>query len=382
MKLIATCRKCAGAFAIVLNGLAPVIGQPLDVQFDGYVKDLATRGSSIVNGDAFFLNTLRSRNQFSVGIGSHLSTEVWLDTELLAGSFLNSADYRASRNAVFDEFADLDWTIESTDDYRISQSLFRLTATASLGKTRAVVGRQRIAWGTGFVWTPTDVLNPVSPVAIERDEKAGVDAAYVEYGLGPMSRLEAAIAPSRNAERTSVAGRLSSHLGEFDVSAMGGRIRDAWVFGGDYAGYLGNAGFRGEAALTSGMGRNFVRAVVNTDYNFPGDYYTFVELHYNGAGAANRADYDFSQVLTGQTLNLGRYYAAASVSKNISPLVSGNFYGILNANDGSGLAGPAILWSAKENLELSASAYVFFGASNTEYGSVGNVYFLIAQYFF
>jgi hypothetical protein len=107
-----------------------------------------------------------------------------------------------------------------------------------------------------------------------------------------------------------------------------------------------------------------------------------VELHYNGAGTTNRADYDFSQVLTGQTLNLGRYYAAASVSKNISPLVSGNFYGILNANDGSGLAGPAILWSAKENLELSASAYIFFGGSDSEYGRVGNVYFVVAQYFF
>lgn len=382
MKVIAICKRYAGTVAIVLNGVTAAIGQPLDVQFDGYLKDLATRGSSVLGNDTFFLNTFRSRNQLAAGIGQHFSTEVWLDTEVLAGSFLESEEFRAGQNLAFDEFADLDWTIKSSDDYQIRQSLFRLTASASYGTVRAVVGRQRIAWGTGFVWTPTDVLNPVSPVAIERDEKAGVDAAYVEYALGPMTRVEAAFAPSRDAERTSVAGRFSSHAGEFDVSAMGGRIRDAWIFGGDYAGYLGNAGFRGEAAFTSGMGRNFVRAVVNADYNFPGDYYTFVELHYNGSGATDPDEYDYSQLLNGQTLNLGKYYAAASVSKSFTPLVAGSFYGILNANDGSGLAGPAVIWSARENLELSASAYVFFGASDTEYGRAGNVYFVIAQYFF
>jgi hypothetical protein len=209
-----------------------------------------------------------------------------------------------------------------------------------------------------------------------------VDAAYVDYAVGPLTRVEAAFAPSRDAERTSVAGRVSSHTGEFDVAAMGGRIRDAWIVGGDFAGYLGNAGFRGEAAFTHTVDRDFVRAVLNADYNFPGDYYTFVELHYNGAGTGDKEEYDISQILSGQTLNLARYYAAASVSKTLSPLVAASFYGILNADDGSGLAGPALTWSAKENLELSASAYVFFGASDSEYGQAGNVYFVIVQYFF
>ena len=62
--------------------------------------------------------------------------------------------------------------------------------------------------------------------------------------------------------------------------------------------------------------------------------------------------------------------------------MASNFYGVLNADDGSGLAGPSLIWNAIENLELSASAYIFFGADDSEYGRVGNVYFLIAQYFF
>ena len=356
--------------------------QPLEVGVAGYVKDLAVGASSVIDGERLFLNTARSRLQFSVGFGDHVSGEAWLDTEILAGSYLDSEEYRTIRALAFDEFADLDWTITSGDDYEVRQNLFRLTASASLWKARAVVGRQRIAWGTGFVWTPTDVLNPVNPVAIERDEKAGIDAAYVEYALGPMTRIEAAFAPSRDSDRTSVAGRMSSHVGEYDVAVMGGRIRDAWIVGGDFAGYAGNAGVRGEAAFTYSADEDFLRAVLNADYNFPGDYYAFVELHYNGAGTRDRDEYDFAELLSGQTLNLAQFYAAASVSKSLSPLVAASFYGVLNADDGSGLAGPALIWDAKENLDVSASAYVFFGADDSEYGRVGNVYFVIVQYFF
>jgi len=370
--------------AVALNAslFVAAAAQPVEIGVAGYLKDLAAQASSDVDGDRFFLNTARSRLQGSAATGDYLSADIWLDTELLFGSYLETVQYEVSRELESDEFADLDWTMEDTGTYLLRQSVFRLTATATFKRTRVVVGRQRIAWGTGFVWTPTDVLNPVSPVAIERDEKAGVDAVYVDYAFGPQTRIETVFAPSRDSDRTSVAGRMSSHIGEYDVAVMGGRIRDTWIAGGDFAGYLGNAGVRSEAAFTHDADDDFVRAVLNADYNFPGDYYAFVELHYNGAGTRDRSEYDYSKLFSGQTLNLAQFYAAASISKSLSPLVGASFYGVLNADDGSGLAGPALIWNAKENLELSASAYVFFGADDSEYGRVGNVYFVIVQYFF
>ncbi len=355
------------------------VGQTLELDLTGYVKDLAALSTASLTGESFFVNTLRNRMQVTAGYGPHLSAEAWFDTEYLATLNVDADQFRSSATP---EFADLSWSISSGARHEVRQSLFRATLSATKGSVRAVVGRQRIAWGSGFVWTPTDVLNPVSPIALERDEKAGVDAAYVDYALGPMTRMEAVVAPSRNSDRTSAAARMSSHLGEYDMAAMGGRVRDTWIFGGDFAGYAGDAGVRGEAAYTHTENDDFLRAVVNADYNFPGDYYSFMELHYNGAGSSKKAEYDYTQLLDGQTLNLAQFYAAGSVAKNVSPLVAATFYGILNLNDGSGLAGPALLWNAREELEISASAYVFFGADDTEYGPFGNVYFLIVQYFF
>ncbi|MFX8565689.1 hypothetical protein ABTL91_18930, partial [Acinetobacter baumannii] len=51
-------------------------------------------------------------------------------------------------------------------------------------------GRQRIAWGTGKIWNPTDVVNPYQPTSIERDERRGVDALYAREGLGALGQAE------------------------------------------------------------------------------------------------------------------------------------------------------------------------------------------------
>ena len=44
---------------------------------------------------------------------------------------------------------------------------------------------------------PLDLLNPFSPLALEREERLGVDAVLVEHKFGPVSRLAAVYAPSR-----------------------------------------------------------------------------------------------------------------------------------------------------------------------------------------
>ena len=129
-------------------------------------------------------------------------------------------------------------------------------------------------------------------------------------------------------------------------------------------------------------GRSYLRATLNADYNFPGGYYVFVELHHNGVGARDKAKYDPGALLEGVIFNLAREYAAASVMKNVTPLVSLSLYALQNLNDGSGLAGPALVWSAAENLEVSLSAYVFYGAGDTEFGAFENVYFGSVQFFF
>jgi hypothetical protein len=352
-------------------------------EFAGYAKNLAIRSTSILTNEAYLLNTGRLRTEGGISAGNFLRAEIWLDHEVLAGDFFTTPDYQLSQAIEAPTYLDLTWTIDEGEKHQVRQSLFRAFTSVYAGAATITAGRQRIAWGTGFAWNPTDLFNPFNPAAIELDEKAGVDAVHVAIPTGGLSRLEAAFAPGRKSLKSSYAAKYSTHTGQYDMSIMAGSFREKGVFGGDFAGYIGDAGFRGELAYTFDHdASDYLRAIVNMDYNFPNDLYAMIEVYYNGQGASDKEDYDLQNLLTGESFNLAKLYTAISATKMLAPLLTGSIYGIINLNDRSNLLGPALQYSIAENLELSACVYFLTGADDSEYGQPGTSYFVYLQYFF
>ncbi len=371
--------------SLLLFLLSPTLvsAQTTSFEFHGYAKNLGIRSSSVLDGDAYVLDISRLRTKGLFNVGERVHAEVWLDTEVLLGSFLKTRDFALGQALERPTFLDLDWVVAEGEEVQVQQQLFRAFATVYLGQAQITVGRQRIAWGTGFAWNPTDILNPFNPGAIELGEKAGVDAAYVSVPLGTFSRVEAVVAPGRREGQSSVAARVGTNWREYDVSVMGGYFREDWVVGGDFAGYLGDAGFRGEAAYTVNEGGdNYVRAILNADYNFPGGYYVLAEFYFNGQGSRDKDDYDLTALLSGETFNLAKEYVAVSVGKSITPLLGGALYALVNLDDQSSLVGPSLTYSLGDNLELAASTYLFIGKDDTEFGAQSTVFFASLQWYF
>ncbi|NNE35603.1 MAG: hypothetical protein HKN13_10210 [Rhodothermales bacterium] len=358
-------------------------GQGISLESRGYLKNLAIGTSSILTGESQFLNVTRFRWQQMLDVGSNLHAEVWLDTEALAGSFLSSEENAISAAIERRTWLDLDWRIASEYRFVLEQRLFRAFATYYAGKATVTVGRQRIAWGSGFAWNPTDLFNPFNPAAIELDEKSGIDAVHLSVATGDFSHVEAAYAPASAWSASSAAARLVSHVGEYDFSLMGGYFRDDLVVGGDFSGYIGDAGLKGEAALTIPEdGNAYVRLTLTADRSFKGDYYAFVEYYLNGQGTTDKNEYDFRQLLTGSVFNVARDYAAVSVSKAVTPLLAANVYALVNIDDQSALVGPSVTYSLRENMEIGGAVYLFAGKGDTEFGQQKNAYFGYLQIFF
>lgn len=352
-------------------------------EFTGYAKNLGIRSSSILSNESYLLDVSRLRTTGILSVGERFHAELWLDTELLLGSFLSTQDFELGQLIEPSTFFDLQWTLADGSDYQLQQQLFRAFATLYIGSAHVTVGRQRIAWGSGFAWNPTDVLNPFNPGAIELGEKGGVDAAYLNIPVGVFSQIEAVVTPGRREGRSSVAARAGTNVSEYDVSVMGGYFREDWVLGGDFAGYLGNAGFRGEAAYTWNKGgRDYFRAILNADYTLASGYYILVEFYFNGQGTRDKDAYDLTALLAGDTFNLAKEYVAASVGKSITPLLGGAVYTLVNLDDQSSLVGPSLTYSLAENLEVAASTYFFLGASDTEFGAQQHVLFASLQFYF
>ena len=52
-------------------------------------------------------------------------------------------------------------------------------------------GRQRIAWGAGYIWNPTDAFNPLSlAFAVDEEQEAEPEAVRVEIPLGELSGID------------------------------------------------------------------------------------------------------------------------------------------------------------------------------------------------
>lgn len=372
------------AWLILLIGCLTRIGfAQIEASFNGYAKNLGIQTSSFLTNDSYYLNQTRLRTVGRVNVGPVVHAELWLDTELLTGSFIGSPDFQLSTAFERSTLFDLDWIVNSSANHQLRQSLFRANVSLYLDDLHLTFGRQRIAWGTGFVWNPTDILNPVNPTSIERDEKGGVDALYAVLPLGPLSQIEGVWAVGSRPELSSYAARASFNVGDYDVGFIGGYFRESVVLGGDAAGYLGGAGLRAEWAVRlPPQGPARLRSTINIDYNFAAGYYTVAEFHYNGPGSSAPSEYDRSALFSGTVFNLAELYSAFIVSKSLSPLVGLSLYSLVNYNDGSGLAGPGLTWSALQNLEIAVSSYLFFGKGNTEFGAFNNAYFGSIQIYF
>lgn len=397
-----------GAFAFDLNGYYKNLMSLTDTH-DLY-KDIGLSPKRF-----FFDDYNRMRLKTRLGIGQHLEAVCHYEALLAVGDTLK-VQYETERllerlTALYgplpDEvafatgslgtpqiaprFLDMEESRLFSGGQRMSHGMDRLFIGANSRYVSGRVGRMALSWGTGRVWNPTDMWAPFSPTELDKDEKRGVDLVTTTFHIPRVGSLEAVWAPLSledeyeiHFEDSSVGGRFRFHLGEYDVSIMGGAFgRDA-IAGLDFSGYLWNAGFRGEAAYTfvdpETEERDYLRAVLSADYGFAVAWnpYLLVEGHFNGLGEADPNEYierlaDQSvqrQIRMGRSFNLGRDYLTVMTTIQPHALVTLALQPIVNLDDRSFMASFRTTYSVTDYADILIGAYRFFGDDNTEFGGM------------
>ena len=93
----------------------------------------------------------------------------------------------------------------------------------------------------------------------------------------------------------------------------------------DFAGNLFDAGIRGEGTFSMSKDTpdsNFVKFIFGIDNQFTSKLYALIEYQYNGEGTANKYNYDLLGLINGRIINLSRNYLDASVSYQLTPLLT------------------------------------------------------------
>lgn len=302
------------------------------------------------------------------------------------------------------DFADLDAVLWDKDKSLGLLETDRLWLDWTHEKFQVTVGRQRIAWGTSWVWNPTDLFNPQSPLDFDYEELPGTDAVRVQYYTGPVTKIEAAFSPAKSSDKMIAAGLISYNKWDYDFNLIGGIKYNRWVVGGGWAGDILDAGFRGEFLLSqkpapiakynllhtllpyyeplSSFNKPVFSFVLSGDYTFPNSFYIHTEILYYNSGKNKNSGLYQQEALDLGMLTPARLSLYQEFSYDITPLIRGSLFGIFNPDDYSGVIVPSATYSVITNLDLYIIALFFNGKSLTQYGEYGSSWFIRLKYSF
>jgi hypothetical protein len=280
------------------------------------------------------------------------------------------------------------------------------------------LGRQRIAWGSGFAWNPTNRLEPPKNEFNTGLEQEGSLAARVDWIPSPRvgviliaTRAEAAGADlpleSSSPTRTSWSGRLRVLVKDTDLALVvtAGRNQRTLVgfdaardVGGQITAHAEGAFYRGAELAPARNGQTFVRVAAGLLRNRDTTSLS-LEYFYNGEGygdAATRAYLAGLDALYGRAADpslppsareeaLGRYLAGASIpysgglglrrhylqalwSRNeIRGKWSLSAQGLLALSDGGLAVTPGVSFAPRGNVTLRLDGILLLGPATSEY---------------
>jgi hypothetical protein len=353
-------------------------------KISGYYKNLLMRSQTVFPaGDRYTEDLNRLRLKIEARPTESVALELQYDNEVLLGDYLDTQQFQLQKALPVDTYWNAQATYADSNDLYARHRVYRATLTGSLGATDVRIGRQRIAWGTGRFFSPLDILNPFSPIALERSERVGVDALLAEHKVDALSRASVVFAPQHDDKQSSVAALWHANVLGFDYSVVAGRFRREHVAGVDLAGQIGDAGLRAELTRSRRIdGSSYTRALLGVDYAFANTLSFSGELYHDGAGAHDPQGYDFAALFAGRVQNVGRRYAALYAGYEITPLLKFSNYFVANLNDRSRYVSPSLSYSIKANLEWAVGAQLFGGRAGSEYGTLKDMLFTQLQWFF
>jgi len=264
---------------------------------------------------------------------------------------------------------------DPTGSFGLYQNLDRLSVTIKMSFGDLIIGRQPVAWGSGRVTNPTDIIAPFSFHELDKEERFGVDAVRMKIPLGTLSELDMGYVFGQDLEfnRSAFFLRTKVNVLKTDVSVLLLGFQEDVLLGLDVARSLGGSGVWLEAAYvfpgalndTQPKAADYARLTAGIDRSLSSRLYGFLEYHFSSAGASDPADYLglFSQpaYVRGAVYLMGRHYISAGMTYQISPLIPFTGLVIWNVLDGSLALSPQAEYNVAENVYIGGGAYLGVG---------------------
>ena len=395
--------------ALSLLSFSSVFSQLSVWDFGGYAKNLTTGTDGQIEWFPVQIGKWQNATQLRLNLfmypDQNITTSIqtrsliiYQDKYDLVRQF--QGEFKTEGNYFFD--LKHDW-FEKENAYGYSE-IDRLYIDWIYKDWEVVLGRHRIAWGTCLVWNPTDLFNPFDILDFDYEERPGADALQILYYTGPLSQFDIAVSPGRTRYDAVYAGRYVTNHWNYDFSFIAGWKLNGLRLGSSWAGEIYDGGFRGEVLYTNPnikyttINLNFATTgslfrteenknpywtfVLSYDYTFENSLFVHTEYLYNGLGTTGKAGFRQLDIIHTGELSPARHSVFQEFAYQITPLLRGDFFIILNPDDKSWLAAPSLTYSVATNWDLYLLAFPSKGDPGTEYSGFPNQYFARVKFSF
>lgn len=383
-----------------------VILTPLRAQdkfeFNGYIKNMQTvinpAKTPFLPDEIISDNLVHNRLNFGYYPNMKWSFVLQGRNRLMYGEMVKLMNSFSGGSGAYAEmlskdagYLDLSESLVSGKGYIFHSMIDRMYVDYVKGNFQARIGRQRINWGINMVWNPNDIFNTFNYFDFDYEERPGTDAVKLQYYTGAASSAELVWQAGENWDAMALGGLYRFNKFGFDWQVIGAYMRNDAVLGAGWSGHIGGAGFRGEASWFQHKGQfadtsGQLVASVSADYMFSNSFYIHGGVLYNNEGTKEEAARSLlfmnNEDLSVKTLTPARAELFLQMSYPITPILNVDISTILNPFDKSWFTGPSVTYSMAPNIDLMMSSQLFFGENNTEYGNIGQLYYLRLKYNF
>ncbi len=285
----------------------------------------------------------------------------------------------------YNDFIKLSYEPYYSRDLYCRSEFQNIYAKMSAGKFTGTAGRQQIRFGSSRLWNPLDLMNPLSPLAVEGSgEQRGADAIRLDWYPGESTELTGVVSPLKEndnygdieSDSFNYIARLQTGVKDFDAALLGGYTAKRRNGGADFAAEIYDGLLTGVFLYSSPSdGEDYYQFGSGYEYTFSYGVYFLVEYFYNSLPvnedaelqtafllySINGIDESNYYILSNRIITYNRHYLSVSAGYDFFPLLRGELFSIYDFQGRGIFLNAALKFNALENLDFIfgvISAYI------------------------
>ena len=353
---------------------------------NGYIKDLQFVHYDGKFNDNYSGNIVHNRLNFKYIPSNKITATAEIRSRLFYGGEVKKVpgfeSFLRNQNEKFN--LQKAWNLNSS--MIIHTNIERFNLNYSDSGLNIKIGRQRVNWGVTSTWNPNDIFNAYNFLDFDYEERAGIDGAEVQYTFENTNGIEIAYANTGKKSEQIVAFKYSMNKLNYDIQFIAGSFKNRLTAGAGWAGYIQDAGFKGEIQYFSPIkgSKGHVNIVLEADYMFNNGWYCSLGFLYYNMGLSGSIN-DWNQIdlrLSPENLMPTKLNSIINVAKELNPLLSINCSTLYSPGSNMLILYPSLQYNLATNLDLSLVWQSYLAELESEFQAVDHQGFVRVKWNF